>query len=69
MRKVKRQNHVPKEAASSQADAQAQLDFFLAKYAPDVVAFAYRTLAKNAQARPRRSRDGLRQLQLVGHRL
>jgi hypothetical protein len=46
MRKAKRQTSVPHEVASSQADAQAQLDSFLEKYAPDVVAFARRALAK-----------------------
>jgi hypothetical protein len=35
-----------KLASLSQADAQAQLDSFLAKYDPDVAAFARRTLAK-----------------------
>src|SRR5579863_6056427 len=43
MRKPKPQPNAP---SASQADAQAQLDSFLAKYDPEVEAFARRALAK-----------------------
>ena len=48
MRKPKPENRNAKQASAelSQADAQAQLDFFLAKYDPEVEAFARRALTK-----------------------
>jgi hypothetical protein len=47
MRKPKTQTrNASKPAAGAQADSQSQLDSFLAKYDPEVTAFARRTLAK-----------------------
>ena len=46
-------------AAARQADAEQQLDSFLAKYDPEVAAFARRALAKMRKLNPRRRRDGL----------
>ncbi len=48
MRKAKSANSAVKKAAAypSQVDAKAQLDSFLAKYDPEVEAFARRALAK-----------------------
>jgi hypothetical protein len=39
-------NHKPAKASAAQADAQQQLDSFLAKYDPEVASFARRTLTK-----------------------
>src|SRR5258706_4299641 len=47
MRKRKQQALTPsKSAAGAQTDPQTQLDSFLAKYDPDVAAFARRALTK-----------------------
>jgi hypothetical protein len=46
MRKPKPQPRTPPNATASQADPKAQLDSFLAKYDPEVAAFAGRALPK-----------------------
>jgi len=46
MRKSKPQRRPPKSSVVPQADAQAQLDSFLAKYDAEVAAFARRALVK-----------------------
>jgi hypothetical protein len=46
MRRAKLSTSLKKRAEPSSAEAQRQLDAFLAKYAPDVEAFARRALAK-----------------------
>jgi len=52
MRKRKQQALTPsKSAAGAQTDPQTQLDSFLAKYDPDVAAFARRALSKMRKAR------------------